>query len=262
MHAARSVAALVMLLGVRTSVAEPENYERIRADGGLTMSRGAVEGRKGFGFSTEIKGMIHDNLSVGARVEVAFLFGGIVGDEDSELGFAMAACGLGKVEYLLGTSLLRPFAGLGLGVYSIGSTTIDTGPGTTGYRSSEGRYVGMAPQLGVDLGKVRFSMTYNALLGASIEFRETIGTAVRTTDISRNYVSIELSFQFAGGKKSKTSSVPPPEYPSYPPAGGQPFPPPGQPVPAGYPPPGQPEQPMQPAPSPPPGGGPSTVPPT
>jgi hypothetical protein len=256
MRALRRAAPLVLLLGVGTAFAEPENYERIRADGGLTLSRGAVQGRKGFGFSTEIKGFINDNLSVGARIEIAFLFGGIVGEQDTEMGFALAACGLGKVEYLLGTGLLRPFAGIGLGVYNIGATTFDTGPGAAGYTTTDGRYIGMAPQLGVDLGRLRFAATYNALLGAGIVYEEMVGTSTRTHEISRNYVSLELSFQFAGGKVRKTSSVPPSEYGAPTPG----YPPPGQPVPAAYPPGPAPGQPYPPAPQP--TAGPSQTPPT
>ncbi len=254
MRAAR-VAGFLLVLGIgNNAVAEPDNYEQVRADGGLTLSRGALEGRKGFGFSTEIKGMLDDHLSIGARLEVAFLFGGVVGEQDSELAFGMVGCLLGKVEYLLGTGPLRPVAGLGLGVYSIGSQTLDTGPGSASARFEEGRYLGIAPQLGVDLGKVRLAMTYNALLGAALEYNETIGTTQRTTEISQNFVSLELSFQFAGGKKRKSSTAQPVYLPSPPPM--------AYPPPQSYPAPMHPA-PVPPAPEPPaPTGGPSTYPPS
>ena len=68
-------------------------------------------------------------------------------------------------------------------------------------RSVTGRYFGVAPQVGVDLGPVRIAATYNAILGAQLELIENIGGVDRTTHHSQNFLSIELSYQFAGGRK-------------------------------------------------------------
>jgi hypothetical protein len=61
----------------------------------------------------------------------------------------------------------------------------------------------VAPQLGIDLGRVRVSATYNAILGAYLELRNTVGGAQETTRRSQNWLSLEVAFQFAGGRKRR-----------------------------------------------------------
>ena len=204
------VAATLSIAGSRVARSEPEHYEQIRVDAGVTGSTVAVSDRSGAGMVTEIKAMVTDHLSVGGRVEVAVMFGGVVGQDRLPLDLAMAACGLVKTELYLGDGTIRPFVGLGAGGYTIGSQTIVAGPNTAGISQQTGRYFGVAPQLGIDLGRVRLAATYNAILGASLEVRQTIGTAEQTSRVSQNYLSLELSFQFAGGRKTPPAMGPPP----------------------------------------------------
>lgn len=189
-------AALLLLL----IAAGPAYADDIRVDFGLTGSSVGVSGRDGTGLVTEIKGMVNDNLAVGGRVEMAVMFGGHVGQDELPLDIAMAACGLVKAEMYLAPGQIRPFVGLGAGAYTIGSQTIDSGPNTAGITSRTGRYFGIAPQIGIDLGRVRLAATYNAILGASLDVYDT--TTMRTSSVSQNYLSLELSFQFATGRKA------------------------------------------------------------
>lgn len=194
---------LVVLGGVALAGdawAEAEHYEEIRVDAGMTGSAVGVSDRNGAGFVAEIKVNAHDHVAIGGRVEIAVMFGGRV--DDAELPFGMAAAGLVKAEYLLGTGPVRPFAGLGAGVYSLGSHTIVSDPdGGGGVSTTVGRYVGLAPQLGVDLGRVRLAATYNAVLGTSVEYRRTSGGVEHREAYSQSYLSLELSFRFGGGRK-------------------------------------------------------------
>lgn len=201
MRAARWL-ALLGVLAARDASAESEHYEQIRVDAGITGSSVAVSERSGAGMVAEIKVMVHDNVAVGGRVEVAVMFGGVVGDDELPLDVAMAACGLAKVEAYAGSGPIRPFVGLGAGGYTIGSQTIDSGPNTSGIYQQTGRYFGVAPQIGVDLGRVRIAATYNAILGASLELHQMIGDVEQRSRVSQNYLSLELSFQFAGGRKT------------------------------------------------------------
>jgi hypothetical protein len=187
--------ALVVLALSGEAGAEAEHYEQVRVDGGLIGSSAAVDDRNGAGFVSEIKVNVHDLVAVGARVEIAVHFGGHVDDE--ELPFGMAAAGLVKGEYFVDTGTVRPFAGLGAGVYSMGSHTItDQGVSTT-----TGRYVGVAPQVGLDLGPVRLAATYHAILGTSVEYRQTSGGIEHRESFSPSYLSLELSFRFGGGRR-------------------------------------------------------------
>lgn len=203
MRRARWLVALAVLSlgGRRDARGDSARYEQIRVDGGLTGSSVGVSDRNGAGMVVEIKAMVDDHLAVGGRVEVAVMFGGVAGRDELPLDVAMAACGLLKGELHAGDGPIRPFVGLGVGGYTIGSQTIDSGPNTAGIYQQTGRYFGVAPQLGVDLGRVRLAATYNAILGASLEVHQTIGDVEQTSRLSQNYLSLELSFQFAGGRR-------------------------------------------------------------
>jgi len=181
--------------------AEAEHYENVRLDAGITGSTVGISDRNGSGMTVEIKGMAHDNVAIGGRVEVAVMFGGIVGADEAPLDVSIAASGLLKAEYLFGNAMIRPFLGFGAGGYTIGSQTIAAGPNRDGIDVRTGRYFGVAPQIGIDIGRVRLGATYNAILGAYLELHQTIGNVEQTQRLSQNYLSLELSFQFAGGRK-------------------------------------------------------------
>lgn len=193
----------VVLIASADAHANAEHYENVRVDAGITGSSVSVSDRKGTGMAVEIKGMAHDNLAIGGRVELAVMFGGVVGEDEAPLDISIGASGLLKGEYLLGTGMIRPFVGFGVGGYTISSQTIDAGPDHDGISTTTGRYFGVAPQIGVDLGRVRLAATYNAILGAYLELRQTTGNVEHTERLSQNYLSLEISFQFAGGRKQR-----------------------------------------------------------
>lgn len=204
------VVALVSLAGARAARAESEHFEQIRADGGLGASKAALDDRGGISLIAEVKAMVHDDLAVGGRVEIAMIYGGVVGMDELPLDFTLAASGLVKAElYLPGSQryLVRPFVGLGAGAFTIGSHQIQSGPNTDGISTSIGRYFGVAPQIGIDIGRVRLAATYNAILGATLEVHDRVGTAEEIHRVSQNYLTLELSFRFAGGRKRAGSST-------------------------------------------------------
>ena len=203
--------ALIVLLGVGSgelAFAEAEHYEQIRVDAGMTGSSVGVSDRNAVGFVAEIKVNAHDNIAIGGRVEIAVMFGGDVGGE--ELPFGMAASALAKGEYLFGTGIVRPFAGLGAGLYSMGTHTIVDDPnGASGISTTTGRYFGVAPEVGIDVGRLRLAATYNAVLGADVEYRMTTGGVEYRESLSQSYLSLELSIRFGGGRKPVAQPVPP-----------------------------------------------------
>jgi hypothetical protein len=193
------VVVLGLAFGDR-AFAESEHYEQIRVDTGMTGSSVGVSDRNAVGFVAEIKVNAHDNIAIGGRVEIAVMFGGNVGAE--ELPFGLAAAALVKSEYLVGTGVVRPFAGIGAGLYSMGSHTIVSDPnGDSGISTTSGRYFGVAPEVGLDVGRLRLAVTYNAILGTSVEHRQTSGGIEHRESLSQSYLSFEMSFRFGGGRK-------------------------------------------------------------
>jgi hypothetical protein len=167
---------------------------------GMIGSTTAVSDRNGAGFVSEVKVNTSEHVAVGGRIEIGVMFGGLVDEED--LPFGLAASALVKGEYALGTGTVRSFAGVGAGVYSIASHTIVSDDmGASGISTTAGRYVGVAPEVGLDLGRVRLAATYNAILGTSVEYRRTSGGIEHRETFSPSYLSLELSFRIGGGRK-------------------------------------------------------------
>lgn len=203
------LALAALLAGAHVAAAQAANYNPIRVDSGLSGTYVSASGRGGFGAVVEPKFSIHDQVSVGFRFEAAVMFGGSFGSDGStkmELGAAAAV--LAKGEYLLTTGTIRPFVGLGLGMIDIASQSVAAGPMTAAIDQRAGRYFGVAPQLGIDLGRMRLAATYNAILGADIEVHQTIGGVDQSASYSQNYLTFEMSFRFGGGRIVRPAPVP------------------------------------------------------
>ncbi len=190
------------LVASRPAFADPELYENTAVDAGVTFVRSAISDRYGDGLAVEIRGLVDDHLAIGGRVEIGAMYGGVVGSDRASLDIAFAASGIAKAEYLFGTGLVRPFVGGGVGGYTIGAQSIPAGPDRAAIETAAGRYIGAALQVGVDLGPVRVAATYNAMLGATLEVHETVGTGTQTVQLSQNYLTLELAYRFVGGRKA------------------------------------------------------------
>jgi len=186
----------------RTAHAQAEHYEPIRVDSGLSGSYVSASGRGGFGALLEAKFLAHDNIGVGLRLEGEVMFGGNVSNDGSvQMDLGAVGAMLAKGEYYIGTGPVRPFVGLSLGIYDVASQSISAGPNTTGIDQKAGRYFGVGPQLGIDLGRLRLAATFNAILGADIEVRQMIGNVEQKDTFSQNYLTFEMSVRFGGGRK-------------------------------------------------------------
>jgi len=222
---------LAALLPARPASAQAANYEAIRIDLGLVggYSEGVDAG--GFGGVFEPKFLLHDNIAIGLRIEGIIMFGasldGPGGSSSYRSGSASAT--LVKAEYLLGTWDIRPFASLGIGIYSFGGQEVEfLEPGGARVRQNLGRHIGIAPQIGIELARLRLAVTYNTILGAGIEVEQTVGDPSSFRKFSQNYYSIEFSFHFGGSRKPMVvhaeapGPAPAPPPPEAPPSTGPP----------------------------------------
>jgi outer membrane protein X len=159
----------------------------------------------GIGAVVEPKWNITDSIAVGLRFDGGVLLGGrIAPDGASAFAFAASSASLLKGEYLLGDSGVRPFAGLGAGLYALAGQSVSVGNEGAGVSQVAGQFYGIAPQLGLDFGGLRLGLTYNLILGADIVIEQNVSVGLQAERIPRNYVQLELSgpiFQFAGFDK-------------------------------------------------------------
>lgn len=209
--AALTCAALVT--GTEAAHAQAQNYQPFRFETGLTGTLLPSTGRAGFGAIFEAKLNVHDQIAVGARFEGAVMFGGNLDEDDVTISIGALASTLLKGEYYLTTSTVRPFVGLSLGMYDIVSQTVESSDASTAIDQKAGRYFGVGPQLGFDLGRLRLAATYNLILGADIEVRQQVGTPSESvSEYSQNYFTFELSFRFGGARKPSPPALPPGGY--------------------------------------------------
>jgi len=218
----RSLVALLICASAGAAYAQAEHYEPIRVDTGISGTYTSASGRGGFGAVVEPKFLLHDHVGIGARFEGAVQFGGSFGNDDISMSVAALAATLVKGEYYPTLGTARPWVGLAFGMYDIVSQDVSTGMSMATVDQKAGRYFGLAPQLGVDLGRLRLAATYNMILGADIEIRQTVGGAPQSTSYSQSYFTFEMSFRFGGRRKSPPPRIeappPPPPLPAPAPA--------------------------------------------
>jgi hypothetical protein len=147
---------------------------------------------------------------VGARFEGFATGGGHVDGENVSLGFGAGSAALGKGEFYFTQTSVRPFVGLGLGLYHFGSQSFGASPNGGGLSQDASSYFGMAPQLGLELGAFRLSASYNFLVGGEGVHQSAAGgpngamldqSVGAAAGPSRNYLALELGIRFGGSKR-------------------------------------------------------------
>ena len=185
---------LVIILLLLSPLAIKAQNIGFRLDAGIggafTFGSFKAYGIAGF---TEPKVLIGSNISAGLRLEGDVLFGGSISDvaEEISIGLSTRAAILAKGEYYLGGGNSRPFVGLGLGRYTVASTSA-SGSGTASI--SAGNHFGIAPEIGISLGNFRISGIYHILTGEDLITISTGGTE----SISMNYLVIQIGFKIFG----------------------------------------------------------------
>lgn len=165
-----------------------------RLDAGLGAAL-TFSGMKSYGIAafTEPKVTIGPNITAGVRFEGDALFGGKISDvaEDVEVGLSTRAAILLRGEYFIGQNSTRPFVGLGLGRYTIASTSA-SGSGTAAIQASNN--FGVAPELGIAFGHFKLSAMYHIVGGSSLVEME-VG---EPQEITNSYFGILMSFRVFG----------------------------------------------------------------
>ncbi|MFW5700817.1 MAG: hypothetical protein ACOCWM_03925 [Cyclobacteriaceae bacterium] len=182
--------SLVLFITLTVANAQSENYKAFKVDLGALYGIGTDESYSaGIGFYLEPKYNVTDNIAVGLKWETA-----IIGGADA-LGESVSISAIGSYlitgDYYFGDSRVRPFAGLGTGLYALGAVDfdIDSGNGSVDGSVDYGTKFGFAPRVGVLLGHFRLAAEYNIITG------------IEEGLASRNYIAIKAGFEIGGGRK-------------------------------------------------------------
>ncbi|TAJ11591.1 hypothetical protein DMA11_16170 [Marinilabiliaceae bacterium JC017] len=181
----------VLVAGITSSFAQSSNYRAFKVDLGGAYAIPSGDGIKaGVGFYLEPKYNVTDNLALGLKMEWAAM-----GAEDVQ-GMSVSVSTLGTYQltgdYYFGDSFVRPFVGIGTGIYSLGTVEVEAENAVTGdevMNMDYGTKFGFAPRAGILIGHFRVGVEYNVITGIDSELE------------SKNYLSFKLGFEIGGGSK-------------------------------------------------------------
>jgi outer membrane protein W len=210
---APTFAALALLAAASAARAQAPSYQPIRVDLTFYAAYAAADATAwGGGVAIEPKFNVTDHLSAGLRLEGA---GFVTQDVKVSSGGTSAnvsqgargvAAFLAKADYYLTDSTVRPFVGVGLGLYRIGagSQSVSSGAGgaTVVQTASSFRGFGFAPQAGLNLGGFRLAATYHVITGGDmVVATQAVGTSVPTAvKLPKNFFAFEIGGTFGGNR--------------------------------------------------------------
>lgn len=177
------------------------HYQPFRTDFGFGAADILDQGAYGGSVSVEPKFNILDNLAVGARIEAMVGGGGNIGAPGSgevTVKQNIAAATLLKTDFFLTRGAVRPWIGIGAGRYAIIGQGTSTSSSGASVDQHAGAYLGIAPQVGLEMGGFRIAATYNDILKAQVEVNQTVGGTTQTKKYSQNYVTVEIGFRLGG----------------------------------------------------------------
>lgn len=178
--------SLVLFITLTVANAQSENYKSFKVDLGVLYGIGtAEEFSGGIGFYLEPKYNVSDNIAVGLKGEIAVIGGADILGENVNISAIGSYLLTG--DYYFSNSGIRPFGGLGIGIYTLGSTEVDFG--TVGGAVNYGSKFGFAPRVGLLLGHFRLAAEYNVITG------------IEEGLASKNYIAIKAGFEIGGGRK-------------------------------------------------------------
>jgi outer membrane protein W len=177
--------------GAFFSNAQSETFKPFKVDLATGYAIPSGKGSKaGVVLAIEPKYAINDNITLGLRIEGAITARGYVDASGEEFTGDVKASGsyLATGDYYFNTNKFRPFAGLGIGIYSLASASVDMMDEEETVVESGSKFGG-APRVGFEFGHFRTALEYNV-----------VG---KTGKINNNYMSIKLGFFIGGGRISK-----------------------------------------------------------
>ncbi|TMI80175.1 MAG: hypothetical protein E6H10_14215 [Bacteroidetes bacterium] len=198
----KKISTLILLTGILfySSTAQT-NLRPFKVDLGIGYAiPGGAGAKGGVLFVIEPKYAVIPQLSLGLRMEAALIarFGGYDAEGNAnEVEVKGSGSYLATGDYYFTNNhAVRPFAGIGLGIYRIAGVEVSTGSEGTSTASKFGQMI----RGGVELSHVRLSVEYNIVPNTTFSGYDMNGSP--TTLTSKNsYIGLKLGVCVGGGKK-------------------------------------------------------------
>jgi hypothetical protein len=183
---------------VITSMGYAQEFKKFKVGLGLGYAAAAGSGSSGGVLVTlEPAYRLQDNFSVGLRLETALITRGY-SQTTTSASFDVAAIGSYTVngQYYFSNNAFRPFAGLGLGLYSMAAVKADFSSGgssgTVDAAAAESKF-GFYPRIGFDYRHFTVSADYNIVSNT----KDVSGAG----EFKNSYFGIRIGGFFGGGRK-------------------------------------------------------------
>jgi hypothetical protein len=150
-------------------------------------------------FVVEPKYAVIPNLSVGLRFEAAIMARGFADNtgQTSEVDVKAAGSYLATGDYYFTENKVRPFAGLGAGLFSLAGVSADNNGGSVGASSKFGGMI----RTGVELSHFRLGVEYNLVPSTNVVVFD--GNSTYTSKTKNGYVGIKIGAVIGGGRIKK-----------------------------------------------------------
>lgn len=201
----KSLFSLFLILSASASVIAQTGesvYKPFKVDVSLGYAIPGGSGAKGgVLFAVEPKYAVASNISVGLRLESAVMVSGtsLTGDLNNSTYKAQASVSyLATGDYYFSTEDFKPFAGVGLGLYTTAGLKVNDGNGNNNNVSAETKF-GEMVRAGFEYRHLRLGVEYNIVSKTTHPPSVTGGTD--GYDITNSYLGIKLGVLIGGGKR-------------------------------------------------------------
>ncbi len=145
----------------------------------------------GVGFYAHPSYYLGDKIDVGVKAEFVVIGSADVAGANvsiSAIGSYLATC-----NYYFTVSKVRPYVGVGAGIYTLGSASVTDNLGNSAEINFGDKY-GVAPKVGLDLGHFTLNVAYNMIFGLEEGLAD------------KNYLTAGIGVFFGGGVHGKGSN--------------------------------------------------------
>jgi len=180
--------------------AHAQNFKPFKVDLSTGYAIPGGEGAKGgVLFAIEPKYAVMPNLSVGLRFETAIMARGFADNTGETANMEVKAAGSYLVtgDYYFTENTVRPFGGIGAGLFSLAGASA----GSSGESVGGGSKFGGLARVGVEIGHFRMGLEYNLVPATKIAVYD--GNTTYTSETKNGYIGIKIGAVIGGGKIKK-----------------------------------------------------------
>lgn len=191
--------SLFMLVALSATAQE---YKPFKVNVSLGIAKPMGSGASGgVLFAVEPKYGLNDHIDLGLRLELAAVARGVVSNGNTssgEVGSFTSAVVTGN--YLFGQGGVRPFLGLGLGLYNVasgGTITVVNGQGPQSITLVGETKFGAMFRAGLKAGHFVIGAEFNAVPTTT----STVSIGSTSVESKNTYLGIKLGFDIGGGRR-------------------------------------------------------------